>query len=151
MKTIILLTFLLVSTNAFGARIIYQNKCPDIDQKALAEARAIPDKKASYEAVSALWACHNETQAAQSDETRQQVNQAIRRAGYSPSKIYSVDPKIGPKNCNPDAFYGDCEWTFGAWYKNGKIYFAAMPGCSNAMWDLEKLLRRLKYSASVRK
>jgi hypothetical protein len=101
-------------------KIIYLNKCVD----------------------ESTWDCLNLTQAAKRAETRQQVNQACR--GKKCPTIYSVDPRTSPKNCNPDLYVGDCEWNFGAWKKNGRIEFAAMPGCPNARWELEKLLRRLR-------
>jgi len=97
--------------------VVFLNQCPDYTDS---------------------WDCLNFTQASQRGETLQQVARACR--GIKCPTIYSVDPKR--KGTNPDALYGDMVYTFGAWKKHGKIYFANMPGCPNARWELEKLLRR---------
>lgn len=77
------------------------------------------------------WPCVNQTQAASRAETRKQVRQAIRNTGYKGSvRIISVDPVRRGQ-----------VWTYGAYRKNGVLYFSAMAGCPNARWELEKLLR----------
>lgn len=114
-------------------RIVYLNKCADIDPVALAAANAISDKRQSYDAVSELWTCLNETQAAQHAETLQQVATAVKNTRFRKNiTIYSIDPIYVPK---------EEAWYFGAWFYKRKYWFAAMPGCPNARRVLEKILR----------
>ena len=77
------------------------------------------------------WPCLNRTQAAKRAETREQVNKACR--GVKCPIIFSIDPI---------KFRGGFE--FGAWKRNGRLYFSAMPKCPNARWMLERVLRRTK-------
>ena len=72
--------------------------------------------------------CLNKTQAATRMETLRQVRRVCR--GVKCPVIYSVDPI----HRNQDV------WTYGAWKRNDKIYFAAMPGCPNATKYLKKLI-----------
>jgi hypothetical protein len=72
------------------------------------------------------WDCRNKIQGATRAETRRQVNQACR--GIKCPVIFSIDP------IRPD-------WSYGAWYRKGKVYFAADPGgCPNALRELRRLL-----------
>jgi hypothetical protein len=81
------------------------------------------------------WTCLNETQAAQRPEVINQITRAVRKVQYKKDLIiYSIDPK------RPDSD----TWEHGAWNKGDVIEFAAMTGCPNARWKLEKLLKRRK-------
>ena len=101
----------LSEAEAQNPKIVFLNKCADVDINN-------PD-----------WRCLNKTQAAQSLEVKKQVNQACKRK-HCPT-IYSIDPK---RNRGGD-------YLFGAWRTNGRVYFAAMPGCPNGRKALERLLR----------
>lgn len=117
----------------------FKNKCADIDPAALASANALTDRIERGAALDVLWECLNKTQAAQSEEAVAQLLLAVKNTGFK-KKIPFVlrDPKI-----LRNEEYGRY-WEFGAWYVNGRIEFAAMPGCPNARKILERLLRRLK-------
>lgn len=105
---------------AESPKLIFKNKCADIDP-------ANPD-----------WTCLNKTQAAQSVEATEQVLLAIKNTKFKkPITIILRDPKI-----LHSAEYGRY-WQFGAWLVNGKIEFAAMPGCPNGRKLLERLLRQI--------
>ena len=137
MKIIITVMVFLLCSQAWAnePRIVFLNKCPDIDQAALSAAQAIPDRKVSYQEVTKLWTCLNKTQAAQSVETTRQVYDACR--GIRCPTIYSIDPLIDREG----------SYNFGAWIRNNHVFFAAMPGCSNA----QKILRRKMLLFRTRK
>jgi hypothetical protein len=148
-----ILLFVLLMTTSLEAQIraeqvnknttvIFLNACPDLDPNDVFRSNMTREE---YEALTLRWDCLNRYQSAQSPETLSQIKTAIKNTHYKkPITIYSVDPRTSPKNCNPDLYIGDCEWNFGAWKKNGRLEFAAMPGCPNARWELGKLLRRLR-------
>jgi hypothetical protein len=110
------LTTLLSCQPALADKIIFKNYCKDIDP-------VKPD-----------WTCLNESQAAQTKETIEQIKLARKNTNYKRGKIISVDPMR----------YSRGVWEYGAWYNKGKIYFAAMPGCPNARWELEQLFLKLR-------
>jgi hypothetical protein len=133
MNKMILAVILLTCTSLAHAeaKIVFLNKCPDLPAEAFIPAT----NKAEWDAKTVLWACLNETQAAQSSETKEQVQLAIKNTKFKKNiTIYSVDPRRPDRDT----------WEFGAWLRNGKVYFSAMPGCPNGRRVLEKLLRRLK-------
>lgn len=115
-------------TFAESAKIIFMNKCEEIDPIALALARVLPDRASSLAEVTRIFACHNITQAAKRAETREQVNRACR--GRKCPIIFSVDP-----------LRRDGGYEFGAWRVKKGIKFAAMPGCRNAERKLRGLVR----------
>ena len=99
---------------------------------AQAEVKVIYQNKCN---VFSGWDCFNETQGATVQETLSQVLLAVKNTKYKKNLVvYSIDPKRPKAN----------EWEYGAWFKRGRIYFSAMPGCPNARWDLERLLRRMR-------
>lgn len=95
--------------------LVFLNECSDIDP------------------VNPDWTCLNRTQAAQKKEIFEQVWAASYNTKTSkPVTIYSIDPIIDSRG----------GYNFGAWKINGKILYAAMPGCANARKKLERLLRQ---------
>lgn len=103
--------------------VIYQNKCKDV--------------------VNNDYACINSTQASQTPETLKQIKAALKNTGYKKKiTIYSIDPIMRGKYTG-DFDNDNVSYTFGAWVRKGKVYFAAMNECPNARWELERVLRKL--------
>jgi len=128
MKILLALILLASTAQAAPFTVVFKNKCPDL--------------------IGEDYSCLNRSQAAQHGETISQIELALKNARYKkPITIYSIDPKFkGKWKEGVDiVFQDDLEYTFGAWLRNGKVYFAAMPGsCPNARKELERLLRKLK-------
>lgn len=130
---------LLLSSQAWAnePRIVFLNKCPDLNKEELLAVNAIPDRTERRAELTRLWTCLNNTQAAQSVETTRQVYDACR--GIKCPTIYSIDPLIDREG----------GYNFGAWIRNKHVFFSAMPGCPNATRILRKkmlLLRTRKSS-----
>jgi len=94
-----------------------------------------------YIALTERWACLNETQASQRQETFEKVWAACYNVKLSkPVTICSIDPKRGPRG----------SYRFGAWKSRETrilgcdIDYADMPGCRNAQRKLERLIRKMK-------
>lgn len=79
------------------------------------------------------WPCVNEVQAADTQETIDQIQTAIRHAKFRGFvTIISIDPRRNKK--------GNV-WFYDVKRKGRKIYFSAMPGCTNTREMLEDLLK----------
>lgn len=132
MKLLIVLTAIFLATSAHAqvyatqlnnAVVVWQNKCADV--------------------TNGDWSCINSTQAAQTPETLKQIKTALKNTGYKKKiTIYSIDPIMRGKYTG-DFDNDKVSYTFGAWVRRGKVYFAAMNECPNARWELERELKKL--------
>lgn len=96
-------------------RLNFLNVCPDLDP------------------ITQDWTCLDETQAAQREEIFNQVWSSAYRAKVSRYiEVDSVDPWRNKRG----------DYLFGVRIAHGRIKFAAMPGCTHAMNELTKELKK---------
>lgn len=141
MKTVIFILTLLILTMSAQAetKIVFKNKCPDINQAELTFVESIQDPKLKQSELSRLYSCLNKSQACQSDEVKAQVKKACK--GIKCQTVYSIDPiRTGKwKEGLEIDQQRNLSYQMGAWKKNGKIQFACNPGCPSAWQELRRL------------
>ena len=113
--------------------LVFRHSCPDAGSEVISECTM------------------RYTQAASFDETRKQIQQAIKNTRFHKKiKFISIDPfPSGDMWDNNRDYYhnmyvrngGDVQ--FGVWYRPGKVYVSVIPGCRNIRLSLETLLRQI--------